>query len=380
MPGMVDETAHDQRRMERARALAAKGRFGVEPNPAVGCVIEKDGRVVGEGWHATYGGPHAEIVALERAGAAARGATVYVTLEPCSRHGKTPPCCEALAGAGVARVVVATADPNENGGGRAHLETAGIEVVGPEESASGDELLGPFLAAAGRPRPWTVLKWAMTLDGRIASGPGQGGRITGERARAFTHDLRAHVDAVAVGVDTVLIDDPRLTCRLADGLPDGRGQPRRVVLDSTLRIPPSARLFADVASAPVVVLTASTDVSARRGLEDVGAEVVQVPGEDGRVDLVDALGWLRAAGIERLLVEGGARVHGAFLRAGLADQVSAFVAPRILGREDAPVAVQGSGIPDLDRALALEQAQWRRLGDDLLVQGYVARAARSVSG
>ena len=211
----------------------------------------------------------------------------------------------------------------------------------------------------------------MTLDGRIASGPGLGGRVTGARAFAFTHELRAHVDAIAVGVETAIVDDPRMTSRLDGGLPPGRSQPMRVVFDSGLRLPPTARLVETIPEAPLVVMTASQEAAPRRMLEDAGARVVQVPGDDGRVDPRGALGWLADQGVDRLLVEGGARVHGAFLRAGLADQVSAFVAPRILGREDAPVAVQGSGIHDLEEALDLRDVQWRKLGDDLLVQGYV---------
>lgn len=377
---MAHDRAHDSERLLRARALAVKGRFGAEPNPLVGCVLDRNGRIVGEGWHAMYGGPHAEAMALARAGDDARGATAYVTLEPCSRHGKTPPCCDALIDAQVARVVYEREDPHEDGRGRAALAAAGIEVVGPRvEGGEADALLEMFAACATRARPWVILKWAMTLDGRIGSAPGEGGRITGARAAAFTHELRAHVDAVAVGVDTILVDDPRLTCRLAEGGGQGRPQPARVVFDSTLRLPPTARLFEDVDDAPVVVMTASSDEGARRLLESAGAQVVQVPGADGRANLATALGWLRDAGRERMLVEGGARVHGAFLRSGLADQVSALVAPRILGREDAPVAVQGSGILHLDDALPLREAQWRLLGDDLLVQGYVAASPGALS-
>ncbi len=378
---MAHDRAHDSERLLRARALAVKGRFGAEPNPLVGCVLERGGRIVGEGWHAVYGGPHAEAMALAKAGDDARGATAYVTLEPCSRHGKTPPCCEALIAAGVARVVFQREDPNEDGRGRRALEAAGLEVLGPlDDENEADALLEVFMASATRARPWVILKWAMTLDGRIASAPGAGGRITGARAASFTHELRAHVDAVAVGVDTILVDDPRLTCRLAEGLPRGRPQPARVVFDSSLRMPPTARLFEDVDVAPVIVMTASSDEGARRLLEGAGARVVQVPGADGRANLATALAWLRDAGRERLLVEGGSRVNGAFLRTGLADQVTAFVAPRILGREDAPVAVQGSGILDLDHALPLRDAQWRRMGDDLLVQGYVGASPAAVSG
>ena len=347
---------HDRTRLRRAIALAAKGRYGVEPNPVVGCVLESQGRIVGEGWHAAYGGPHAEVEALLRAGDAARGATAYVSLEPCSTVGKTGACALALAEAGVARVVFASRDPH----------------MGPDLEGEGDRLLRDFLHAASRARPWVVLKWAMTLDGRIAPAIGRGGAITGARTLAFVHDLRAHVDAVIVGVATVLVDDPRLTSRLEGGMPHGRPQPCRVVLDSGLRTPPAARLLESAPDVPVVIFAvegAPTD--RRRALEARGARVREVRAEAGRVDLGEALRSLHEEGARRVLVEGGARVHGAFLRRGLADQVSAFVAPLVLGGDDAPAAVTGTGIGAMDDALRLEMPQWRRLGEDLLLQGFV---------
>lgn len=361
----------DLDRLRRAIALASKGCFGVEPNPPVGCVLDKDGRVVGEGWHAAYGGPHAEVVALDRAGGEARGATAYVSLQPCSRVLKTGACTDALRRAGVSRVVYAASDPNMDSEDLGVLRNAGIQVQGPLLEEEAAPLLERFRRALGRKRPWVSLKWAMSLDGRIAPARGRGGRISGTRSQALVHDLRGHADAVAVGVETVLVDDPRLTCRLEGGVPDGRDQPLRVVFDSSLRTPPTSLLLDDAPHVPVLVICVQADPQRRRALEECGAEVAVVPAAQGGVDLSAALSVLYERGVRRLLVEGGARVHGALIASGLADQVHAFVAPIVLGGGDAPFAVSGTGIHETEEALRLEQVRWRRLDDDLLLQGYL---------
>lgn len=368
---------HDERLLRRAIALARKARFEVEPNPPVGCVIERGAEgVVGEGWTAPWGGPHAEVVALRTAGARTEGATVYVSLGPCGVHGKTPPCADALVEARVGRVVVGVADPSpsEAGAGLTRLREAGIEVdvAADHLSREADEVLDRFRAALGRRRPWVVLKWAMSLDGRIAAARGAGGTISGPRSQRLLHHWRAHSDAVAVGIDTALIDDPQLTCRLADGLPHGRPQPRRVVFDTHLRLPSDATMVRTAAEVPLLVVCGEdADPARRSALESTDVAVLPVPVHDGRVDLAAALDALYVHGVRRLLVEGGARIHGAFLKAGLADQVSAFVAPRILGGADAVPAVEGSGIDTAEAMQDLEEVMWRRLGDDLLLQGYV---------
>ena len=370
-------TDHDEHLLRRAVALARKARFDVEPNPPVGCVIERgEEGVVGEGWTAPWGGPHAEVVALGLAGARAKGATAYVSLGPCGVHGKTPPCADALVEAGVARVVVGVADPSpaEAGAGLARLREAGIQVDLAEGvlAREADEGLDRFRATLGRRRPWVVLKWAMSLDGRIAAARGAGGRISGDRARRLLHLWRAHSDAVAVGIETALVDDPQLTCRIAEGPPHGRPQPRRVVFDSRLRLPADATMVRTAAEAPVLVVCGEdADPARRAALESNDVAVLSVPVSDGRVDLAAALDALYVHGVRRLLVEGGAKIHGAFLKAGLADQVSAFVAPRILGGEHAVPAVEGSGIDTAEAMQDLEEVMWRRLGDDLLMQGYV---------
>jgi len=374
---------HDTARLARALALARKGAFQVEPNPPVGCVIERaaDG-IVGESWHGAFGGPHAEVGALALAGETARGATAYVSLAPCGVQGKTPPCADALVDAGIARVVYAVGDPHPDEGGRglAVLREAGIETLAAEGRLreEGEALIARFRLTLGRPRPWVVLKWAMSLDGRIAARRGHGGAISGVRARRLAHDWRAHADAIAVGIDTVLTDDPRLTCRLQGGVPHGRPQPLRVVFDSHLRMGSDRRLLDDLPDAGLTLFTtAAADAANRARLEGRGCEIVEVPaaGPDGHgVDLGAAMGVLYARGVRRLLVEGGARIHGAFLRAGLADQVSAFVAPIVLGGADAVPAVENAGVASIEDALHLGEIVWRRLGEDLLLQGYLPTA------
>jgi diaminohydroxyphosphoribosylaminopyrimidine deaminase/5-amino-6-(5-phosphoribosylamino)uracil reductase len=374
---------HDVERLRRAIALARKGRFAVEPNPPVGCVIESDdGGVVGEGWHAAYGRPHAEVVALRIAADAARGATAYVSLAPCGRHGKTPPCAAALVEAGIRRVVFAAADPDpdEVGHGLEMLRRAGVRVNGPVEDvrAEAGDLLGHFRAAlAERERPWTVCKWAMSADGRIAPARGAGGVVSGDRARRLAHAWRGSADGVAVGVDTVGADDPLLTCRLEGGPPNGRPQPRRVVFDGLLETPVDGRLALDATTAAVWILaTEDARPDRRDALEAAGCRVITVAGRGDRVDLRAALAALRAEGLRRLLVEGGALIHGSLFRAGLVDQVSVFVAPRIFGGRAAVPAVEDSGFESLGAAARLEDVMWRRVGEDLLLQGYVRRGGR----
>jgi diaminohydroxyphosphoribosylaminopyrimidine deaminase/5-amino-6-(5-phosphoribosylamino)uracil reductase len=366
-------------RLERAIALARMGRCSVEPNPPVGCVLVGPTGVVGEGWHKAYGGPHAEVEALRIAGDAAQGATAFVSLEPCSRRGKTPPCTEALVAAGVRRVVFAIEDPHprQRGAGAQALKKAGVQVVGPvpEVAAAAEALLVQFRAALARRRPWVHLKWAMSLDGRIAAEAGRGGAISGARARALTHEWRGRSDAVAVGVNTVLADDPDLRCRLEGGPPDGRPQPRRVVFDTSLRMPPGSAMVAKVEEAPVWIVTGEdADAMQERRLTDLGCRVLRVPSAFDHLDIGQALVRLKAEGVERLLVEGGAHVHGVLLRTRLADQVSAFVAPMVLGDERGVLAVAGTRIRSVQDAIALDDVTWKRLGDDLLLQGFVPGA------
>jgi diaminohydroxyphosphoribosylaminopyrimidine deaminase/5-amino-6-(5-phosphoribosylamino)uracil reductase len=329
----------------------------------VGAVGVRDGVVVGEGWHAEYGGPHAEVVALERAGARARGATVYVTLEPCAHHGKTPPCTLALLGAGVARVVFAGADPNpEAGGGAEALRRAGVEVTAGVEEEAARELNAAFFHAfgpVGAERPWVELKLALSLDGRLADRHGRSAWITGEAAREEVHRLRAGADAVTVGIGTVLADDPLLTVR---GPVEPRRPPARVVFDRRLRIPVSSRLVATAAEAPVWVIGApdAPEVTRRR-LTGAGVRVLLAEDLDG------ALRALRAEGIGSLFCEGGARLASALLDEDRVDRLDVFLAPLLLG----PEAV--SPFAGLDSPALAEAHRWRPIatrtfGADTLLQ------------
>lgn len=319
--------AEDLRWMTRALALARRGLGETNPNPMVGCVLVKGGRAVGEGWHRRAGGPHAEAYALAAAGRAARGATAYVTLEPCAHQGRTPPCAPALVEAGVRRVVAAIRDPFApvNGRGLALLRRAGIDVaVGPgaDEAAALNET---FLAAARMSRPFVLLKAAMTLDGRIATASGESKWITGAGARRLARALRRLHDGVAVGIGTVLADDPLLL-----PAPRTRRPFHRVVFDSRLRIPLETRLVRTARESPVWVV-ATEGARGRAALEARGVRVVAAPARDGRVDLAAALARLRSDGLWSLMVEGGSELLGALLSERLFDQVALFRAPLLLG-------------------------------------------------
>jgi len=318
----------DARFMRRALRLAERGLGETNPNPMVGCVVVRGGRVVGEGFHARSGGPHAEVVALGRAGRRARGGTLYVTLEPCAHRGRTGPCAPRVADSGVRRVVVAMRDPNPlvSGRGLSLLRRRGVRVevgLGAPEAVRLNE---PFVRAARLARPYVLLKAALTLDGRIATASGDSKWITGRRQRAQARRLRGRHDGVLVGIETVLADDPLL-------LPSPR--PRRpflrVVLDSRLRLPADSRLAQSARRHPVWVLCTRAAAARRRALEGVGVEVIEVGGRAGRVPLFPALRRLRRRGVWSLMVEGGGEVLGSFLEERLFDAVALFRAPLLLG-------------------------------------------------
>ena len=358
--------------MARALELAAGGLGLTSPNPAVGAVLVRDGVIVGEGFHERAGGPHAEAVALARAGAAARGATCYVTLEPCAHHGRTPPCADALVTAGVARVVAACPDPNPrvDGRGFARLRAAGIDVtVGPGE-AEARALNRAFFTFVTAGRPHVTLKSAMTLDGRIAAWDGTSRWITGEVARAEAHRLRFLADAVLVGIGTVLRDDPELTVRLP-GTP--AKEPYRVVADSRLRTPPDAQVLrAGDPSRTIVACRAPAPRRRAAGLRERGARVLELPGEGRRVDLRALLKTLGELDVVAVLAEGGAELGAGLLDAGLVDRVAFFVAPRLLGGRTAPGPLGGVG-RSLKDAVSVTALSYRIVGEDLLIEGDVAR-------
>ena len=360
----------DEAAMAEAVALGERGRLTAAPNPWVGCVVVAGGEVVGRGFHRRAGEPHAEVHALHEAGERARGATAYVTLEPCAHRGRTPPCAPALVEAGVGRVVVAVLDPDERVAGRgvALLRAAGVTVdVGAGAEAAARSLL-PYLHHRRTGRPLCLLKTAASIDGRTAAADGTSQWITGPEARADAHRLRAESGAVVVGAGTALADQPTLTWRNLD-FDDGLvpPQPLRVLLDAGGRVPPAGPLF-DASLAPtLVVTTAAADVETRREWKEAGAEVEEVApaaaAGAGGVDLLAALDVLGRRGVLQAMVEGGATVHGALLAAGLADRIVLYTGGLVLGDEGAPL-LRGSGPSTLDEASRWRLTAVRRLGDD----------------
>jgi diaminohydroxyphosphoribosylaminopyrimidine deaminase/5-amino-6-(5-phosphoribosylamino)uracil reductase len=357
--------------LRRARELAARARGRVSPNPLVGAVVLRDGVPVGEGWHEGPGLPHAERMALAAAGDAARGATVVCTLEPCSHHGRTPPCTDALLAAGVARVVVGTLDPLERtrGQGVRILAAHGVEVArAPEaEEHACRELIDAFITHSVRGRPHVMLKMATSLDGKVATSTGESRWISGPAARALVHRWRADHDAVAVGVGTALADDPLLTAR---GLEGPVRQPARVVFDGAARLPRDSALVRGAREVPLhVVVAEGADPARTAALTAAGVDVVTVPGP--RPDPAAALAALAARDVQSLFLEGGAELAGSFLRAGLVDVVRWFVAPILIGGREAPGAIGGRGAEALAQAPRLTGVEVERVGDDVLVSGRV---------
>ena len=352
--------------MRAALALARRGLGTVWPNPAVGCVIVNNGRVVGRGWTQPGGRPHGETEALRRAGEAARGAIAHVSLEPCCHWGKTPPCVDALITAGVRRVVVALEDPDPRvaGEGLHRLRAAGLDVVVGLGAEAAAEVNAGFLSRLRLGRPLVTFKLATSLDGRIATATGESQWITGPPARERAHALRASHDAIMVGTGTVVADDPQLTCRLP-GL--GHRSPVRVVIDRHLRIPPASRIIADARRVPTWVLTLRSADPGRRA-RFLANRVTLIDVDDngeGQIDLTAALGALGERGITRLLVEGGARLAAAFFRARLIDRLVWVHAPLVIGGEGIP-AIAGFDLPALADAPAFERLSMETIGDDVL--------------
>jgi diaminohydroxyphosphoribosylaminopyrimidine deaminase/5-amino-6-(5-phosphoribosylamino)uracil reductase len=350
----------------RVLELAARGRFSVSPNPRVGCVVvNSDGAVVGEGWHERAGGAHAEAAALAAAGERARGATLLVNLEPCSHFGRTPPCTEAILASGIARVVCSVEDPDPRISGRGirRLRDHGVEVLVGAFAAEAERVNEPFLVSARERRPFVHLKWASSLDGKTATRTGESQWISGETARRDALLLREEHDAILVGAATVLADDPLLTRRLA--LSTSIVPHRRIVLDGALRVTASARVFS-AAGGEVWLATAVPGRDPRlAAFRDRGVHVVSKPAPHGGVDLAALLAELYAAEARSLLVEGGGVTAASFLAAGLADRVTAYVAPKILGGVGARVPVAGEGAGPILDAIALSDMEVVRIGGDV---------------
>lgn len=362
--------AVDARHMARALRLAERGLATTDPNPRVGCVIAAGERVLGEGFHARAGGPHAEIEALREAGGAARGATAYVTLEPCSHHGRTPPCADALLAAGLRRVVFAAGDPNPrvSGGGAARLAAAGVLVEGGLMEAEARALNPGFLSRMERGRPFVRLKLAASLDGRTALASGASRWITGEAARADVQRLRARSGAVLTGIGTALADDPRLDVRLSGA----DRQPLRIVLDRRLALPATARLLEPPGE--VLVFTSAAALGAGAALAARGARIEALPLAGGGLDLAAMLARLAVLEVNELLVEAGPTLAGALLEAGLVDEVVLYLAPVLLGPDARPLALLPP-TESMERRLGLELTESRRVGADLRLT--LARTPRS---
>jgi len=354
--------------MREALALARRGAGTASPNPMVGAVVAAAGRVVGRGFHPRPGEPHAEIFALREAGAQARGATLYTTLEPCAHTGRTGPCADAIIAAGVRRVVAAMIDPDAQvrGTGITRLRAAGIETAVGAGEADARRLNEAYIMHRTAGRPFVTAKWAMTLDGRIATRTGESRWISGPASRAHAHRLRAVSDAVLVGVGTVLRDDPALTARPEGGAP---AQPRRVILDSRLRTPSGARVLAADGVPVIVATTTASAPDARRAFAARGIEVLVCDGPDERVDLLQLLRELAQRGVLSVLVEGGATVHGGFFDAGLIDKAVAYVAPVLVGGP-APGPVGGAGVAAIAGARRLRPAAITTLEGDVVIEAY----------
>jgi diaminohydroxyphosphoribosylaminopyrimidine deaminase/5-amino-6-(5-phosphoribosylamino)uracil reductase len=360
----------DSWHMRRALELAGRGVGHVEPNPPVGCVVARGAEIVGEGWHRQFGGPHAEVEALRLAGPRAAGATLVVTLEPCCHLGKTPPCTQAILAAGVRRVVVAQLDPFPAVAGRgvAELRAAGLEV---EVGVLQDEavhLNAPYRKLLATGRPWTIAKWAMTLDGRLATRTGESRWISGPAARQIVHQLRGRMDAIVVGRGTAEADDPLLTAR-----PPGPRVATRVVCDTHGKLSSASRLAGTAREAPVLVAVGPQCAEEnRRRLTQAGCEVFECAGENHRARLAALLDELGRRRMTNVLVEGGPQLLGSLLDARALDEVHAFIAPKIVGGAAAPAAILGCGVDRLADALRLEGVEVRTVGEDLYLHGRVA--------
>lgn len=373
-------TDPDRRFMGAALALARRGLGNVWPNPAVGCVIVSDGIIVGRGWTQPGGRPHAETEALARAGKAAQGATAYVTLEPCSHHGKTPPCADALIAGGIARVVAAIEDPDPrvSGQGLAHMRDAGIAVESGLMQDEASALNRGYLSRTLSGRPMVTLKLAISLDGRIAAHTGDSQWITGEDARAAAHGLRATHDAIAVGVGTAATDDPHLTCRLP-GLP--LRPPARIVFDSRLQLPLTGQLVATAGTTPTWIVTlqetvAESATARALALEELGVKIIPVGvGKTGRISIAEALKVLGEAGLTRLLVEGGGKLAASFLAEDMVDSLVLFRGPSIIGG-DGVAAIDGLGLERVSDAARFSLIDSRMTGVDS-VEIYDCQRARN---
>ncbi|MBN2183310.1 MAG: bifunctional diaminohydroxyphosphoribosylaminopyrimidine deaminase/5-amino-6-(5-phosphoribosylamino)uracil reductase RibD [Sedimentisphaerales bacterium] len=377
---MVDDA---EKYMRMALNLAKRGVGSVEPNPAVGAVITKANQIIGKGWHRKFGDPHAEINALEDCkslGVNPRGATMYVTLEPCSHHGKTGPCTQAIINAGLAKVVVAVVDPSEHAGGRGinQLKNAGIEVQTGVCENEAKLLNAPFIKFASRGRSWVVLKWAQTIDGKVAGAEKNGEHkwISNTASRRDVHKLRRSSQAILIGINTVIADNPMLTARPSKGK-----KPMRIVLDSFLRIPTHCKLLKSAGQSPVIILTSYASAvekpAVAQQIAEMGAELLVYPDTYGRSNLYFLLDELNKRGVTQLLVEGGPTVLTSFLRENLADEICIYITPKIYGGYGR-AGISGS-MDELTRVFGLHHVQMKQFGDNIRLTGLTEKALCELS-
>jgi len=361
--------------MEHALSLAKLALGHASPNPAVGAVVVKEGVIVGEGYTQPPGSHHAEVVALQQAGEKARGAAMYVTLEPCSYYGRTPPCTRAIAAAGIAEVRLSIVDPNPLvcGRGKAELEAAGVRTFLGEYEEEAREINESYIKFITSGVPFVLAKFAMSLDGKIATKTGDSRWISGEESRRYVHGLRHQVDAIMVGVNTIVADDPQLTARAGREGGKAEKQPLRIIVDSRGRTPTTARVL-QMPGKTLVAVAGEIESAKAGALTQAGAEVLRLPSREEQVDLAELLRVLGKREVTSLLVEGGATLFGSLLEQGLVDKLLVFIAPIIIGGGEAKSSVEGQGVEKIAQAMSLSRVKVERLGDDVLISGYVRKS------
>jgi len=376
----------DIKYMARALELAKKGIGSVNPNPLVGSVIVKEDKIIGEGYHQEYGGPHAEINAFASLKQSPIGATMYVTLEPCSHYGKTPPCVDAVIQSGVSRVIIASLDPNPLVAGRSitKMKEAGIDVEVGILKEECDELNAVFFHYITKKTPYIVMKYAMTSDGKIATHTGESRWITGEAARKKVHEDRHLYSAIMVGVGTVIADDPMLDCRI-----EGGKNPIRIICDTTLRIPSRSQIVKTAKFIPTILITgecveasggraAYLKNARRKRLLENSCRVIEVPINDGKLDLHIAMQLLAEEGIDSILLEGGATLNASALEAGIVNKVQTYIAPKLFGGRAAPTPIAGLGVDHPDQAYILKNRKITILGEDILIESEVVKCSQEL--
>ena len=362
----------DEHFMRMALALAKKGQGYTSPNPMVGAVIVKDGKVIGSGYHQSCGEAHAEVNAIADAGVQAKGATLYANLEPCHHTGKTPPCSLKILNAGIKRVVMAMEDPNTiAGGGAVFLQENGVEVLTGVCEAAAKKLNEAFIKYVSKKQPFVLLKCAATLDGRIATRTGDSKWVTGDKARKFVHQLRHAVDAILVGIGTIRVDDPSLTTRLES---DSGLDPVRIVLDTHLSISPDARILQlDSNSDTILVISDTVTAAKKKMFLKAGVRLIEQPVKDDQIDLKSLMVELGSMGITSLLIEGGSRVIASAIRSGVIDKAFFFYAPKILGGDDGIPICQGPGPEQMKDSIRVRDIRVQRFDDDVMIEGYIEK-------